>query len=127
MIPTFPISVKALIKKDKKFLMIRGRRDGKIEFSFPGGLIEKKESVKEALIREVKEEINISINIGKLICIKKYIHPLGSETLGIYFECKLENENFVLGSEIDKKFEAIVWVSKDEAPMWAKEIMVQLP
>ena len=44
MIPTFPISIKAVIRRDEKFLMIRGRRKDKIEFSFPGGLIEKKES-----------------------------------------------------------------------------------
>ena len=58
--------VAAVIKvEDKIFATQRGYGDLKGGWEFPGGKIEKHETKKEALIREIKEELNITININK--------------------------------------------------------------
>lgn len=55
----FPISIKAIIIDNNKFLCLKNERN---EWDFPGGKINFNEDVKECLIREVKEETNLSVN-----------------------------------------------------------------
>ena len=55
----FPVSIKAIITDDNKVLCLKNERN---EWDFPGGKINFNEDVKECLIREVKEETNLSIN-----------------------------------------------------------------
>ena len=55
----FPISIKAIIIDNNKFLCLKNERN---EWDFPGGKINFNEGIKECLIREVKEETNLSIN-----------------------------------------------------------------
>lgn len=55
----FPISIKALIIDDNKVLCLKNERN---EWDFPGGKINFNEDVEECLIREVKEETNLSVN-----------------------------------------------------------------
>lgn len=55
----FPISIKAIIIDDNKVLCLKNERN---EWDFPGGKINFNEDVEECLIREVKEETNLSVN-----------------------------------------------------------------
>jgi 8-oxo-dGTP pyrophosphatase MutT (NUDIX family) len=55
----FPISIKVLIIDNDKFLCLKNERN---EWDFPGGKINFNEDIEECLIREVKEETNLSIN-----------------------------------------------------------------
>ncbi len=63
--------VKALIIHEGKFLVISEnvKAHGKnvVIHDFPGGGIEFGENIKEALIREVKEEVGLDIKIGKIV------------------------------------------------------------
>lgn len=67
--PARPIvGVGALILKDGKLLLIkRGAKPGQGKWSIPGGLVELGERVQDAVIREVKEECGLDIEIEKLI------------------------------------------------------------
>jgi 8-oxo-dGTP pyrophosphatase MutT (NUDIX family) len=55
----FPISIKAIIIDDNKVLCLKNERN---EWDFPGGKINFNEDVEECLIREIKEETNLSVN-----------------------------------------------------------------
>ena len=55
----FPIAIKAVITDDNKILCLKNERN---EWDFPGGKINFKEDIEKCLIREVKEETNLSIN-----------------------------------------------------------------
>lgn len=57
----------AVIIKDNKILIIRRIKDGLEYFVFPGGSVEKGESVKEAVIREMKEELSLDIKIDRFL------------------------------------------------------------
>jgi len=57
----------AVIIKDNKILLMRRIKEGQEYFVFPGGGIEGNESVEDAIIREVKEELSLDAKIDKLL------------------------------------------------------------
>ena len=68
--PTRPlVGVGALVLDDdnEKILMVkRGNDPGRGKWSFPGGLVNVGEAVREAVKREIKEETGLSVKIGDL-------------------------------------------------------------
>jgi 8-oxo-dGTP diphosphatase len=57
----------ALIFRDGKLLLVkRGAQPGFGKWSVPGGLVELGESVKDAMVREVKEEVGFDVEVVKL-------------------------------------------------------------
>ncbi|WP_419160115.1 NUDIX hydrolase [Rossellomorea sp. BNER] len=76
-----------VINEQKEILLIKGPRRG---WEMPGGQVEEGESLKEAAIRETKEETGIDIevlkfcgvfqNVGKSICNTLFLaQPLGGK------------------------------------------------
>ena len=66
----FPISIKAIIIDDNKVLCLKNERS---EWDLPGGKIEFNEDIENCLIREIKEETNLSVenlNILKPLNLK---------------------------------------------------------
>ena len=66
--------VAAIIKKNNQYLIVQRNRNKHLglKWEFPGGKVRDNETFKEALSREIKEELNISINIHKKIAEEKY-------------------------------------------------------
>ncbi|WP_342766565.1 NUDIX hydrolase [Candidatus Borrarchaeum sp.] len=66
--PTRPlVGVGAIVLDGEKVLMVkRGNEPGRGKWSFPGGLVNVGEAVREAAKREVKEETGLSVKIGDL-------------------------------------------------------------
>jgi len=57
----------ALILRDGKLLLVkRGAQPGFGKWSVPGGLVELGESVRDAMVREVKEEVGFDVEVVKL-------------------------------------------------------------
>ena len=60
--------VAAVIREqDKVFANARGYGEFKGQWEFPGGKIEEGETPQQALAREIKEELNVNIEVGELI------------------------------------------------------------
>lgn len=58
--------VAAIIKKDGKiFAAQRGYGEFRDGWEFPGGKVEKEETLEEALIREIQEELHVLIKIDR--------------------------------------------------------------
>lgn len=68
--------VAAVIRNgDKIFATQRGYGDLKGGWEFPGGKIEEGETPQEALVREIREELEIEIAVGELIDKIEYDYP----------------------------------------------------
>ena len=78
------VYVVAVIKRnDKVFATQRGYGEFKGGWEFPGGKIEPGEGAKEALKREIREELNTDIEVGDLIDVIEHDEAkwLGKEEL----------------------------------------------
>ncbi len=90
------------------FATQRGYGDFKGGWEFPGGKIEEGETPQEALIREIKEELETDITVGELLDTIEYDYP----TFHLSMDCfwaEIEFGNLVL-----KEHEAAKWLTKDE-------------
>lgn len=68
--------VAAVIRKnDKIFATQRGYGEFKDGWEFPGGKIEEGETSEQALVREIKEELDTDIKVGKQIDTIEYDYP----------------------------------------------------
>jgi len=78
------------------------------KFEFPGGKIEEGETQKEALKRELIEELNIIPEIENLFLTVVYQYPDFELTMHSYI-CKADSLDITLNEHISKK-----WLNKDE-------------
>jgi 8-oxo-dGTP diphosphatase len=73
------------------------------KFEFPGGKIEEGETQKEALKREILEELNISTKIKSLFM--KVVHEYPDFELTMHtFICEVETKELTLVEHIDQKW-----------------------
>lgn len=90
------IGAAALIVDDNNRLLVvrRAKAPAKGTLHIPGGFCEIGEKIEDALIREVREETNLTINIKKyLFSIPNHYEYKGIELfpLDFFFEARLEN------------------------------------
>ena len=108
--------VAAVIKKDNKILATqRGYGEFKDGWEFPGGKPELGETKEEALIREIKEELNADIEVNDYICTVEYDYPTFHLTMHTYF-CSLLNDHIELVYHDKERLEheSMKWLSKEE-------------
>lgn len=100
--------VAAVIKKnDKIFATQRGYGAFKDGWEFPGGKIEPGETPKQALVREIKEELDTEIRVGEQIDTIEYDYPDFHLSMDCFW-CE------VIQGELElKEHEAARWLSKE--------------
>ena len=100
----------AVIIKDDKILCCKRNEYGECAYTyeFPGGKIEVGETKEQALIREIKEELNCDINIEKYLTTIDHEYNSFSVTLHIFI-CTLKTEDITFNVHID-----YVWCKKDK-------------
>ena len=101
--------VAAVIRKDNKiFATQRGYGEFKDGWEFPGGKIEEGETPEQALAREIREELNTEIQVGKLIDTIEYDYPKFHLSMDCFW-CEIMQGGLEL-----KEHEAARWLSKEE-------------
>jgi len=105
------IHVVAAIIRDKNgriFATQRGYGPYKDGWEFPGGKIEPGETPKEALKREIREELDAEIEVGESAGRIEYDYPEFHLSMDCFF-CVLLSGNLIL-----KEHEAAKWLAPDE-------------
>ena len=101
--------VAAIIHKDDKILATkRGYGEFINQWEFPGGKIEENETKEEALKRDIKEELNIEIEITNFALDLEYQYPTFYLKMSC-FDCIIKNGTPKLLEHNDAR-----WLSKDE-------------
>lgn len=72
---TINVVAAVIFKDDKVFATQRGYGEFKDGWEFPGGKVEPGESPEDALRREIREELEVDINVGDLIETIEYDYP----------------------------------------------------
>jgi ADP-ribose pyrophosphatase YjhB (NUDIX family) len=94
------IRASALIMKDKHILAIKHRKDGREYYLLPGGGVHIGETIRQAVEREVFEELGVRVEAGELIFIAESIKPDGQRhIISPVLECRMINHDFKLGDD----------------------------
>ena len=105
---TIKVAAAVIVKDDKIFATQRGYGEFKGGWEFPGGKIESGETPQQALVREIKEELEVNIQVGELIDVVEYDYPTFHLTMECYWV------EIISGELVLKEHQAAKWLSKVE-------------
>lgn len=115
------IRVTAAVIRDggRIFATQRGYGEYKDGWEFPGGKIEPGETPEEALAREIREELAVEIEVGKLIETVEYDYP-GFHLSMDCFWCTVKSGNLTLLEAEDARWltketlDSVAWLPADK-------------
>tara|TARA_B110000285_G_scaffold40743_1_gene44612 strand:- start:2246 stop:2641 length:396 start_codon:yes stop_codon:yes gene_type:complete len=97
-----PEVVGAVLVKDNKAIFTKRSSKCKSypnKFEFPGGKVEKDEGLKQALVRELKEELNIDVEIKNIVDFEKNNLKINNLSLTLFIVNQW-NGNIILDPDI---------------------------
>jgi len=110
--PPLLVSAAIIIKNGQVLLGQRRKGDRHAyKWEFPGGKVEHGESPRQALIRELREELRIEAEIGDELARYEHDYPSGSRVHLLFFAVKA-----YAGEPEPKVFEQISWVDLSTLP-----------
>lgn len=124
--------VKAFIVHEGKILVVKERladEGGRIIHDLPGGGIELGESLREALVREVFEEVGLNVEVGSPVGGWDFILKKPDEHIHIVclgYQCALLGDSKINTNNNPAEYEDIfevLWLPKDQI-LGSKEIFI---
>ena len=104
---TIRVAAAIILHEGTVFATQRGYGKWKDWWEFPGGKIEENETPQEALVREIREELDTEIAVGDLFDTVEYDYPDFHLSMKCYI-CTVVSGNLVL-----KEHEAARWLNRE--------------
>lgn len=105
---TIKVAAAIIMHDNMIFATQRGYGEFKDGWEFPGGKLEPGESPQDALVREIREELDTEIEVGQLFDTVEYDYPAFHLSMDCFL-CKVVSGNLVL-----KEHEAAKWLKGEE-------------
>ena len=109
-LPHKRIGVAVIRNQQGQILIDRRRAKGEMGglWEFPGGKIERDETVEECIKREIKEELSLEIEVGECLAVVNHTYPVFEITLFVH-ECQ-----YLGGQPQPIACDEIRWVNLEE-------------
>ncbi len=105
---TMKVVAAIIIRDGKVFATQRGYGEFKDGWEFPGGKNEPGESSEDAIVREIKEELDTDIEVVKYLDTVEYDYPTFHLTMDCFI-CRMKS-----GEMIIKEAEDVRWLTIDD-------------
>lgn len=105
---TIRVSAAIICQDGRIFATQRGYGEFKDGWEFPGGKVEPGETPPQALVREIREELDTEIGVGELFETVEYDYPNFHLTMDCFL-CTVKSGDLVL-----KEHEAACWLTREE-------------
>ena len=105
---TIKVVAAVICDGERVFATQRGYGDYKDFWEFPGGKLEAGESPAQALVREIREELDTLIEVGELLTTVEYDYPGFHLSMDCFLARVLEGELIL------REHEAARWLGPDE-------------
>ena len=105
---TIEVVAAIITHNDQIFATQRGYGEFKDGWEFPGGKMEPGETPQQALMREIREELDTEIEVGSLVETVEYDYPNFHLTMHCFL-CTIRSGELVL-----KEHEAAKWLTRAE-------------
>ena len=116
---TIEVVAAIIIKDEEVFATQRGYGDWQGWWEFPGGKIEPGETPQEALVREIREELDADISVGALLETVEWDYPTFHLTMHCYLCTLLSaslnlNEHQAAAWLTPQTLTTVKWLPADE-------------
>lgn len=100
--------VAGLIERNGQVLICQRRKKGRhsLKWEFPGGKVEPGETPRQALVRELREELGLEATLGEEIVRYEYRYPRSRPILLIFYRVVAYE-----GAPDNRVFEQIAWAA----------------
>ena len=105
---TVKVAAAIIVHNNQILATQRGYGEFKDGWEFPGGKIELGETAQEALGREIKEELDVEIEVEDFLETVEYDYPKFHLSMDCFF-CRIRSGALVL-----KEHEAAKWLTEEE-------------
>ena len=90
-------------------VLVQDKKNNYKDITFPGGHVEKCESLTDAVIREIKEETGLQIHNPQLCGVKDWINEDGSRYMVLFYKTNKYDGEIISSNEGE-----IFWVELDK-------------
>ncbi|MFH1253091.1 MAG: NUDIX domain-containing protein [Candidatus Uhrbacteria bacterium] len=108
----FKLGATGFIKYQNKILLLKRSANEKLLpnfFEMPGGKIKFGETAEQALVREIKEETNLTVKVLVLYNVFNYLSAdQKTQTFDLQFICRLKT---IKGLKLSSEHESYLWIS----------------
>jgi len=105
------VAVKAVISCGEKILLVRGLGENE-PFDLPGGHVHHDESPQVAIVREVQEELGVSITAGDIFYSSQFFHPgPQKQTLMLVYKATIDDATVTFDHA---ELSEVMWVTEEE-------------
>ena len=104
---TIKVVAAIIIENGNVFATQRGYGEFKDGWEFPGGKVEANETPEDALVREIKEELDTEIEVLELLDTVEYDYQKFHLSMECFI-CKMKSGDLIL-----KEHEAAKWLTKE--------------